>query len=37
VLSEQILSVAEERIKDLEVKMTLIDGEVVFKKDAVSI
>lgn len=37
VLSEPILEVAQERIKDLEVEMTLIDGEVVFRKDTADI
>ena len=32
VLSDQILSVSEERIKDLEVEMTVIDGEILFEK-----
>jgi predicted amidohydrolase YtcJ len=32
VLSDQILSVPDERIKELEVEMTLIDGEVLFEQ-----
>jgi predicted amidohydrolase YtcJ len=32
VLSDQILAVPEEKIRDIEVEMTLIDGELAFKK-----
>ena len=32
VLSDRILSVPEEKIKDIEVEMTLVDGEIVFEK-----
>jgi predicted amidohydrolase YtcJ len=32
VLSDQILAVPEEKIRDIDVEMTLIDGDVAFKK-----
>lgn len=32
VLSENILDVAQDRMKDVSVEMTIIDGKIVYKK-----
>ena len=37
VLSEEILSVPEEQIKDVEIELTMIDGEVVFQRDTAAV
>lgn len=36
VLNDRILDVAKDKIKDLEVQLTMIDGEVVYKKETMS-
>ncbi len=37
VLSEEILSVPEEQIKDVEIELTMIDGEIVFQRDTATV
>jgi predicted amidohydrolase YtcJ len=33
VLNDSILDVPEDKIKDIQVEMTIIDGEIVFQKE----
>jgi predicted amidohydrolase YtcJ len=37
VLSDDILSCAEEKIKDIQVILTMVDGKVIFNNESLSI
>jgi predicted amidohydrolase YtcJ len=37
VLSEEILSAPKEQIKDVEIELTMIDGEIVFQRDTAAV